>query len=146
MQTNEKKNILKRFYRNLLFTGFKTIDEKKQKILDDLITKWHVFFYKAKRSKFDLAVIVAYRLIFDTDFYEMLTGDEMAYFFIKIVDPDLLALECYEAANTKNELRDLLLKNFGYCDTKLIFLEKHFNTYFNIYDKNEIWSLDRIKR
>lgn len=146
MQYNEKKNILKRFYRNLQFAGFKTIDETKQIELDNLVSAWYDVFHKNNINKFDLAVLVSYRLIFDLKLYDSLSGDEIAYFFIKIVDPDLIALECYEAGNTKKEIRDLLLKNLGFCDTKLIFLEKYYNNYFHVYDINEIWALDRIKR
>lgn len=65
---------------------------------------------------------------------------------MKMVDPDFLFLEVYEAANMKDEIKDFSMKNFRIYDGVLIKLEKQFNELFMIYGPNDLWSRERIKR
>lgn len=146
MNYNDKKNILKRFYRSLNFKGFKTITDAKKEELDSIILIWYEKFHQFNLKGLDFVVLVAIKLIEDPSGYNILTGDEIAYFFIKMIDPELLALECYEVANTNEECRKLLLLNLGYCDSRLIVLEKYYNNRFQIFNKEEMWSLERIKK
>ena len=88
----------------------------------------------------------AERLITSSRNYGLTNGDEKAYFYMKMVDPDFLFLEVYEAANMKDEIKDFSMKNFRIYDGVLIKLEKQFNELFMIYGPNDLWSRERIKR
>ena len=70
----------------------------------------------------------------------------MLSFFVNIVDPELILLECYECANFKDELKAYCALNFSGYDKRLVVLEKYYNIYFKLFDPQEIWTLERIKK
>ena len=78
--------------------------------------------------------------------FGLLNGDEVAYFFIKLVDPELLFLEVYESANKVQEIKDYCLCNFRIHDKFLIYLEKCYNIKFKEYSPDDLWARDAIKK
>lgn len=142
----EKKNILLNFYRNLNFKGFKTITEERKEELDKIVLRWFPKFQEYNLTGLDLISFVARRLVFSAEFYGLLSGDEKAYFFINMVDPNLIALECYESSSTKKEIEYYSLLNLKFYSKALIVIEKYYNEKFKIFDKGELWALERIKK
>jgi len=143
------KNILISFYRNLNFKGFKTITDERKKELDKIVLKWFSFLHSANvYDDRNLAFMsrVAWRLICDSQVFGLENGDEIAYFFVNIVDPDLIFLECYEAANFKEDLIKYCQINFHIYDAKMIIIERYYNLRFKIYNPDELWTLERIKK
>ncbi|MBE6156766.1 MAG: hypothetical protein E7161_03360 [Firmicutes bacterium] len=144
------KNILISFYKNLHFKGFKTITDDRKKELDDIVLKWFSIFHNTDNINDDKNIgfmsRVAWRLICDSHYLGLNTGDEIAYFFVNIVDPELIFLECYEAANSKEELLKFCRMNFQTYDAKMIVVEKYYNERFRIFTPDELWTLERIKK
>ena len=88
----------------------------------------------------------AERLTISYKTYGLLTKSEAAYFYINIIDPNLLFLEIYEAANMVQERRNFSFLNFGIYDQYLMYLEKMYNNYFLDYNPDDLWSREKIKR
>ena len=134
--------IIRNFYKNLMFYGFKTINEERKRYLDELVNIFASVL--RKHTVKDTMIAIILWLTYNSQEYGLLNGDEQAYFLINIVDPNLLFLEAHEVANTKDDEKLLCIKYFNIYDPILIKLERKYNTYFNIYDLDEIWSFNRL--
>ena len=144
--TYSKKDTIIKFYKTLKFSNFLRISEEKREILDTIANNWRPFFVNQSIGMSSLMTFVAEKMITSSKNYGLTNGDEIAYFFIKIVDPDLLFLEVYESANKIDEIKELCMKNFRFHDKFLIYLERCYNKRFHEYTPDELWSREKIKR
>lgn len=62
------------------------------------------------------------------------TKEELAYFFINAVDPELKFLEAYEQTQDKESLKRLCFINFGIYIPALFKIEKIYNDYYRLYE------------
>ena len=74
------------------------------------------------------------------------TGDEVAYFFIKLLDPTLLHLEAFESANLADEMKEFCFRTFRVFDKNMITLQKLYNARFREYAPEDLWDRQTIKR
>lgn len=146
MKYYANKDVILKFYRLLRLTSFRSISDERRKELDDIVEHYRYFFVSQTCGTFNLMTLVAERLITSYKNYGLQNDDEKAYFYIKIVDPNLMFLEVYEAANKKDEIKDLCLKNFHLHDKYIIYLERLLNNRFQDYDPDDLWSRESIKR
>ena len=142
----EKKETILKFYKIMRFTKFKKITPKRQLELDTIVRKWDYFFKSQAQGIFPLMTMVAERLITSSNKFGLTNGNEMAYFYVKLIDPTLKMLEIYECSNTKEEIKKYCMINFRFYDTFFIFLERCYNERFQEYKSDELWSRDSIKR
>ncbi len=138
------KNSINRFYHSLKFTRFNTLTKERAFEIDEYVNNWHTLFYNNSYGFLTLMTFTSLELLLRPNKYHLLNDDEKAYFYIKMVDPDLLFLEAYECANTIDERLELLKKNFGFYDSALIYLEKNLNNHFKLY--TNIWDRNLIKK
>ena len=141
-----RKDVILKFYQYLGKIDFTTITNDRRKEIDLIVAK-HNYYFKTNSIGFlTLMTFVAERLTTSYKTYGLLDKNEAAYFYINIIDPNLLFLEVYEAANMKQEQKDFSFLNFGIYDKYLMFLEKTYNDYFLDYNPNDLWSREQIKR
>lgn len=134
------------FYKYVADADFSSLSDEDFKTIQSYVKKWTYFFKNKTCGLTSLMAFTAEKMRISNGYYGPKTKDEKALFYILMVDPDLLFLEVYESANTINERRDLAHINFRIVDIHLMHLEKTLNEQFKIYDPNDIWALDRIKR
>lgn len=146
MYTYINKNSILNFYRQLKFTGFLKITDERKAELDEIVAKNSTYFKNVTDNSSALMSLLSDRLTTSAKRYGLLNGDEAAYFFIKVIDPELQRLAVYEAANMTGEVKELSIKNFHQYDKYLIVLEKYYNKRFQEYDIDELWSRENIKR
>lgn len=146
MQRFFDKQVIIKFYKTLKFNNFKTLNLDRIQEIDEIVERYRPIFINNTIGLLTLMHYTAERLITSSRNYGLTNGDEKAYFYMKMVDPDFLFLEVYEAANMKDEIKDFSMKNFRIYDGVLIKLEKQFNELFMIYGPNDLWSRERIKR
>ena len=141
-----KMDVINNFYRNLSFTNFESIDEERLKELDKLVLIYRSLFTSQTVGLLSLMTYTAERLNASYRNYGLRNGDEKAYFYMKVVDPNLQFLEVYESANRVEDVKELCKLNFRIHDKFLIFLEKTYNNKFHEYDPDDLWTRDSIKR
>jgi len=88
----------------------------------------------------------AEKLITSSKNFGLRNSDEMAYFYIMIVDPDLKFLEAFESASKVDELKEYCFNNFRIYDKTIIGLEKRLNRRFNIIGIPDLWARDSIDK
>ncbi len=136
----------KYLYSKLGFASFGTLTPEKCEELDKLVAKWQYYFtskttgYRAKLN------LVSERLLTSYKNMGLETGDEVAYFFIKLLDPTLLHLEAFESANLADEMKELCFKTFRVFDKNMITLQKLYNARFREYAPEDLWDRQTIKR
>lgn len=146
MYTYINTNSILNFYKYLKFTGFKAVSPERKDELDALVEMHKFYFTKNTSGKLALITLLSERLTTSPKNYGLLNGDEQAYFFVKMVDPELQHLAVYEAANNAKDIKELAIKNFGFYDKYLVMLEKYLNKRFQEYDIDDLWDRDNIKR
>lgn len=148
MKSNKNVTInftsIRNFYRVVKFRNFNTLDIERKEIIDSTLPSWIEYFNERSTGYLTRMTLAAERLTTSPKTYGLLNGDEQAYFFIKIVDPDFLMLEVFEVARTQDEIKDLCIKNFGFYDRVMIHLEQKCNSKFKMYE--DLWTLERIKK
>ena len=140
------KEIIIKFYRTLDFTDFMSITDERRNELDKLITRYSFYFKSQSIGPLSLMTLVAERLVTSYKSFGLSNGDEKAYFFIKLIDPELQHLAVYESANKIPQIKEYCMKNFRIYDKYLIHLEKCYNQRFQDYEPDELWGRDNIKR
>jgi len=146
MENAHRTDIILKFYKTMKFTKFKMLNEERKQELDLVVNKWTFFFKENISGYLSLMVKVSEKLMTSAKSFGLMNGDETAYFYIKLIDPDLKMLEIYECSNTKDEIKSFCLKNFGFYDNFFIFLERCYNERFHEYTSDELWTRDSIKR
>ena len=139
------KEIVIRFYRMMQTSRFANLDENKMKELDCAVESWRSFFIGKSSNLFSLMTFTAERMITSNGRYTAVTPEEKMYFYIKMVDPDLLFLEAHESGNTMDEIKQLCILNFKLYDPFLIRYEKALHKVL-IDAPEDMWTLERIKR
>ena len=114
---------MKKFYQFIDFSNFKLLTTERMAEIDQIATKLKGELAKYK-SRMSIMGIVANRLMASSQSLGLLNGDEIAYFYIKVVDDNLLYLELANLAENKEELRELCKRRFGVYDNVIIQLEK----------------------
>ena len=115
---------MKKFYQFLDFTNFKSLTTERMAEIDQIISKIKGEMAKYK-SRMSIMGIIANRLMASSQTLGLQNGDEIAYFYIKIVDADLLYLELANLAENKEELRELCKRRFGVYDNVIIQIERY---------------------
>lgn len=137
---------LQEFYNKLKGVRFNYITEDRFEYLDNLVNEYKLYFSIDTTSMGSLATSAAEKLTKDHSKYGFLNRDEIIYFYIKMVDPEFKFLEVYESVATIKEMRETCILNFGYYDNVIIFFERIFNKKFQIFEPDELWMRDSIKR
>ena len=117
-------NTMKKFYQFLDFTNFKLLTIERMAEIDQIVSKLKGEMAKYK-SKMSIMGIIANRLMASSQSLGLKNGDEIAYFYIKIVDEKLIYLEIAELAENRHELATLCKRRFGVYDNVIIQLEKY---------------------
>ena len=115
---------MKKFYQFIDFTNFKLLTQDRIIELDQKAAKIKGEMAKY-RNRMSVMGIVANRLMASSQSLGLKNGDEIAYFYIKVVDDNLLYLELANIATDKEELKDLCIRKFGVYDNVIIHLEKY---------------------
>jgi len=140
------KNALIKFYQSLNFTNFESITDERKLELDKIVKIIGKKLSAKINGKLSLMTLIAERLTTSYKYYGLLNGDEKAYFFIKIIDPELDFLKAYESGNKLEEIREYFLRTYQLFDIQLIRLEKAYNDKFNEYELENLFNEDIIKR
>lgn len=141
-----RKDVILKFYQYLGKIDFTTITPERRNELNKIVAKYNYYFHKNSIGFLTLMTFVAERLTTSYKTYGLLDKNEAAYFYINIIDPNLLFLEVYESANMIQEQKDYSFLNFGIYDKYLMYLEKVYNNYFLDYDPDDLWSREQIKK
>ena len=116
-------NTMKKFYQFLDFTNFKLLTIERMAEIDQIVSKLKGEMAKYK-SKMSIMGIIANRLMASSQSLGLKNGDEIAYFYIKAVDENMLYLELNNLAENKEELRELCKRQFGIYDNVIIYMER----------------------
>lgn len=138
--------IILKFYKSLEFTRFIKLHSKRLLEIDELVEKERVYFTLDTTNIASLATSTAKKLQNNFNSFNLFNGDEAAYFFIKMVDPNFLFLEAYESVMNNNELIKTCELNFGFFDRYLILLEKYYNEKFKIFTPEDLWAKESLLR
>lgn len=139
-------DIIEIFYASLNYNNFQNITNERLQEIDALVYEFKNKFFENEISAFEKAYKASLKLTKQFTKYKLKTSDEALYFYIKLVDPELKMFEAYECISNIKELRIVCTENFGYYDRKLIMFEKTLNKKFSLFDPNELWMRDTIKR
>ncbi len=134
------------FYKKIKFSNFKNLTAKRTQELDELVAKWWSYFHDRSAGFLTLSFNVSQKLTVSSRGLGLKNGDEIFYFYIKMLDPSFVLLEIYEISNQKDELKELAELNFGIFDPYLLKLEKLLNQRFVYYKEGELWDRDTIRR
>jgi len=140
------KNSIIKFYKTLKFTNFETISPDRKEELEVIVNKWKNTFILNSVGLQTLMTYTAEKLTTSYKTYGLKNGDEIAYFYIKIVDPDFMFLEVYESSNFDDEICKYCMLNFHFYDKFLIHLEKAYNKYFKEFLPEDLWTRELIKK
>jgi len=146
MNIRREKSSLLKLYRKLSNVDFYKLSDERKSEIDEIVARLYSSFHQKNNRVLTIMSMISERMSFNTYRYGIYTNEELAYFFIKTVDPDLLFLECYESANFVKDCKKFCLLNFQIYDEFLIYLEMKYNERFSIYSPDDIWSLERIKK
>ena len=117
-------NTMKKFYQFLDFTNFKLLTTERMAEIDQIASKLKGEMAKYK-SRMSIMGIIANRLMASSQSLGLQNGDEIAYFYIKVVDDNLLYLELANLAENKEELKELCKRRFGVYDNVIIQIERY---------------------
>lgn len=154
MKSNEIYNIkypynprtIWNFYQNMNFRNFRNLSSEKIGEIEQRVLKESYFFKGKAPTLGSLMTFTAAKLTSSSRLFSLTNGDEIAYFYIKMVDPDFLFLEAYESANMKDEVKEICMENFHIYDPGLIFIERVFQKKFKPSELENIWARNRIKK
>ncbi len=117
-------DIMKKFYQFLDFSRFNTLSLERMQEIDKLIISFKNRTNSKYNNRMSVMSYTANRLMTSSQQMGLLNGDEIAYFYIKVVDDSLLFLELATLAEDKDELRELCKRKFGVYDNVIIHMEK----------------------
>ena len=140
------KEVINLFYSSLNYNYFEGLTTERIKEIDVLAQNLKSNFFEETLSLFEKAYIASSKLTKQFTKYGLRTSDEALYFFIRLIDPSMQILEAYESISNVKELRLVCIENFGYYDRSLIMYEKELNKKLNLYNPDELWMRDTIKR
>lgn len=115
---------MKKFYQSINFSRFENLSLERMQEIEKEAEKLRNIMSKYK-NRMSVMGIVANRLLASSQSLGLLNGDEIAYFYIKVVDNNLLYLELANLAENKEELRELCKRQFGVYDNVIIYMEKY---------------------
>jgi len=141
-----RKNSIIKFYHIININDFSSITEERQSELDEIVNTWKEHFISNSVGILTLMTYTSERLTTSSKKFGLNTKEELAYFYINIVDPVLLFLEIYESASKSDEIKNNCIKNFYFYDKFLIQLEKKYNDYFKKYNPEDLWSRELVKK
>ena len=114
---------MKKFYQFIDFTSFRSLTPERITEIDELVSKIKRETAKYK-NRMSLMGVIANRLLASSQSLGLKNGDEIAYFYIKAVDENMLYLELNNLAENKEELRELCKRQFGIYDNVIIYMER----------------------
>lgn len=144
-QTYNPKSI-KNFYSTIKYTHFKGLSDERRIELESILNNWRHFFEAELGTFGDKMTFAAERLTTSSKRFGLNNGDETAYFYFRMVDPEFLFLEAYENANTKEEFQSLCKENFGHVDAVITRLEKEANERFQLVNPYDLIERNAIKK
>lgn len=141
-----KPKAIRNFYQNLHFTNFIFLTNDKMAEIDETVRRNRYYFLSRTLSVAQIMTLAAEKLTTSRANFGLTRGDEVAYFYMRLVDPDFLFLEVYECANTKNEIVAMSKETFRLCDQHLIYIERMYKKRFHPQELEDIWARGRIKK
>ncbi len=133
------------FYKKIKFSKFKKLTPERCNEIDIMVSNWWEYFHNTSNF-LTLMDFLATKLTTSAKIFNLNNGDEIYYFYIKMLDPCLVLLEIYESANTMPEMKYLAKTNFHLFDKNLLRLEKLLNEQLKFYTSTDLWSRDSIRR
>jgi len=97
MNIRREKSSLLKLYRKLSNVDFYKLSDERKSEIDEIVARLYSSFHQKNNRVLTIMSMISERMSFNTYRYGIYTNEELAYFFIKTVDPDLLFLECYES-------------------------------------------------
>lgn len=134
------------FYKKIKFSKFMSLTEERAKEIDELVNIWWNYFHNNTLGFLNLMSFLAMKLTASSKKIGLFSGDEILYFYVKMIDPSLVFLEIYESSSTKEELVNTTKLNFKIYDNVLIYLENCLNKRFKFYNPDDLWARDSIRR
>ena len=134
------------FYKKIKFSSFKNLTSERAQEIDDLVAKWWSYFHDHSLGFLTLVFNLSQKLTVSSRGLGLKNGDEIFYFYVKMLDPSLVLLEIYEISSQKEDLKKLAELNFGIYDPYLLKLEKLLNQRFVYYKADDLWDRDTIRR
>ena len=104
-------NTMKKFYQFLEFGKFNSLSVERMQELDEIATKYKNEATAKYKNRMSIMAITANKLLSSSTNLGLQNGDEIAYFYIKVVDDRLLYLEIANLAENKEELSTLCKKH-----------------------------------
>ena len=126
------------FYRNMRFTNFIFLSSDKIAEIDETVKQNRYYFTSRTLSVAQVMTFAAEKLTTSKTNFGLTKGDEVAYFYMRIVDPDFLFLEIYESGNTKDEIIAMSKEYFHLYDSYLIHIEKMYKKRFRPQELEDI--------
>lgn len=144
MKTIYNKTAIAKFYHMVENANFDLLSDETISLLDYCINKWHYAFYHNTAGLLTRMTLTAEKMTTSNGYLGPKSIEEKLYFYIRMVDPDFLFLEAYEACNKTEELVNCCKLNFHIYDPYLIKFERELYKRLNL--KDDLWSLERIKK
>lgn len=116
---------MKKFYHFLNFGKFQSLSTERMKEIEEIANKFKNETTSRYKNKMSVMEITANRLLASSQSLGLLNGDEIAYFYIKVVDDSLLYLNLAYLAKDKDELIEFCKRQFGVYDNVIIQIEKY---------------------
>ena len=132
---------------NLIGTDldFSTLSEERIEFLNESINRFLEKVIKVDTICPMKILMISEKLVTShKSVYGVMTPDELAYFVINSMDPELKFLEAYETAPDKLTLKRICFINFGIYVPALIKIEKAYNDYYRLYE--DLCFRDSLKR
>ena len=127
------------------YRKFTTLTKEKCEEIDNLVNRWWYRFHTSSSYLIN-ACRLAEKLTISAKIMGLNSGDEIFYFYIKMLDPDFKLLEIHEISNTKEEFQKLVKMYFPFFDNCLLKLEKALNNQLKIFEANDLWAESTIKK
>lgn len=124
---------------------FSTLSEERKEFLNESINRFLEKVIKVDSICPMKILMISEKLVTShKSVYGVMTPDELAYFVINSMDPELKFLEAYETAPDKLTLKRMCFINFGIYVPALIKIEKAYNDYYRLYE--DLCFRDSLKR
>lgn len=134
------------FYKKTKFYKFSTLTPERCQEIDELVQKWWVYFHSHAIGFLTLVHNLSQKLTISSRTLGLLNGDEIFYFYVKMLDPSLVLLEIYETCCQKEDIKKLAELNFGVYDGYLLRLEVLLNKRLGYYKADDLWARDSIRK
>lgn len=139
-----RPDVVANFYKRQPFMEFINLSEKRAEEIKMMVQHNYGYFAAHTSSLGGLMTSAANKLTTSARNFGLVGSDEILLFYIFLVDPDFLFLECYQCANKKEEVKPLCMNNLNIYDPFLIYYEVWFQRRFRKPELSDLWARGRI--